>query len=294
MFDLRFRIYACGPGQRQHECRDGRLEVRLHDLRSGRRHQLLQSERQHRYSRRNALEQYRHASCTGDLHQRDRLRMATCAVLQARSDPPQHHVCGQLLRSQRSQLRGQRGTGPQPSPDFATEQRGRPTATRCPQHPDESGRCLGRGAGLPHDGRHQPRRGQLRRRRAVHPPASPGSGDGFDGQRWLRGRPPELECADHRWTGDLLHHHALYRLDATTDDHRDWHSCADQRNGHRPDQRHDVHLYGHGIQPFGNGDPVRSQQSHHAERDLSARLHPAGECGGPIGHERSRSARRRI
>ena len=69
-----------------------------------------------------------------------------------------------------------------------------------------------------------------------------------------------LVGSDNGRSGNDLHDHALHRIDRTDPDHGHREPGADLRRRVRPDQRHDLYVHGHRVQPGRHGPGVRAVQ----------------------------------
>ena len=107
-------------------------------------------------------------------------------------------------------------------------------------------------------------RRQLLGRRHVRRSRRRRPGDGVD-RRDRGGRPAS---ADVTWTapaerrpGDLVQGHAVHRLDGPDADDGHRHAAGDEHDGHRADQRHDLHVHGPGPERATAPGPASAQSN---------------------------------
>ena len=253
---------------RRRERGRGRHQVHLRSVRHRQRRPLLQGGGQHRHAHRQPVDRKRHAARVGDLHRRNRLRLAAGQLLQARGDlpnttyvvsyfAPKGHYAATATTSTRPTAVGPANTLNSPPlhavPASNTSANGvyaYGATSAFPTNTYNGGQLLGR-SGL-HAIASLPGRS---------PSVSATAGAGSATVTWTR--------ADQRRARDHLHDHALHRLHSADTDRGDRLAARDERDDLRAHGRHDLHVHGPGLQPERLRRRVGALQPGHADRGRS-------------------------
>ncbi len=186
--------------------------------------------------------------------ERDRLRLAAGHLRQPGRAQHEHDLRRVLLRAEGPLLGRQRVLLPDPARSGRTPRSPAWTARRCTRCADNGDVGNGR---LPHSGhaarsRPAPTTRELLGRRRLHPqpsPRRPARSTNVTATAGYASATVSLVGSDDGRPGDGLHGHAVHRVDRADPDDRPRQPGADHGHHLRADQRHDLHVHGHRLEP---------------------------------------------